>query len=111
MTFYYRLLPAAEPAGIPPIKEKLLWRVLSLSDAPMSKQDVVVPGLRVHLHQQGFSWGFGGVLISTGRKNECFGGVLQVGWEQLVSADLLFGILRIHVPHCSFVLICFRGII
>ena len=25
MTFYYRLLPAAEPAGIPPIKEKLLW--------------------------------------------------------------------------------------
>ena len=35
MTSYYRLLPAAEPAGIPPIKEKLLWsfgnKVVALS--------------------------------------------------------------------------------
>ena len=28
--------------------------VLSLGNTPMSKQDTVVPGLRVHLHQQGF---------------------------------------------------------
>ena len=32
----------------------------------MSKQDAVVPGLRVHLHQQGFAGGFDGVLIMTG---------------------------------------------
>src|SRR5574344_332081 len=29
----------------------------------MSKQDIVVSGLRVHLHQQGFAWSFGGVLL------------------------------------------------
>ena len=34
----------------------------------MSKQDAVAPGLRVHLHQQGFTWGLGGVLIQTGLK-------------------------------------------
>ena len=34
----------------------------------MSKQDAVVPGLRVHLHQQGFVWGLRGVLNMTGRK-------------------------------------------
>ena len=34
----------------------------------MSKQDIVVPGLRVHLHQQGFAWGLGGVLVSTGQE-------------------------------------------
>ena len=40
--------------------------VLPLGNAPMSKQDAVVPGLRVHLHQQGSARGLGGVLILTG---------------------------------------------
>ena len=51
---------------------------------PMSKQDAVAPGLRVHLHQQGFVWGLKGVLNLTGLKQpvprceykEGFGGVL-----------------------------------
>ena len=34
---------------------------LPSSNAPMSKQDAVASGLRIHLHQQGFAWGFGGV--------------------------------------------------
>ena len=42
--------------------------VLPLSNIPMSKQDTVAPGLRVHLHQQGFAWALRGVLISTGLK-------------------------------------------
>ena len=29
--------------------------VLSVDSTPMSKQDTVAPGLRVHLHQQGFA--------------------------------------------------------
>ena len=29
--------------------------VLSLGNTPMSKQDTVASGLRVHLHQQGFT--------------------------------------------------------
>ena len=54
----------------------------------MSKQDAVVPGLRVHLHQQGFVRGFRGVLILTGLKQYqervfgSFGGVLEVGWSR-----------------------------
>ena len=62
----------------------VLWSVLPLVNTPMSKQDTVVPGLRVHLHQQGFAWGFGGVSILTGSNGyvlcylrmERFGGVL-----------------------------------
>ena len=42
--------------------------VLSLSNVSMSKQDAVVPGLRVHLHQQGSGWGLDGVLILAGLK-------------------------------------------
>ena len=53
----------------------------------MSKQDTVVPGLRVHLHQHGFTWSFDGVLILAGLKIAVdvkvrtygFGGVLILG--------------------------------
>ena len=59
----------------------------------MSKQDDVVPGLRVHLHQQGPVWGFDGALILIGLKkrrqeDSGFGGVLKVGWKLFVSVDL-----------------------
>ena len=61
------------------VLDVLLWSVLPLSNTLMSKQDAVAPGLRVHLHQQGFIWGLRGVLISTGRKRLFFGGVLNLG--------------------------------
>ena len=84
--------------------------VLSLSNVSMSKQDTVALGLRVHLHQQGSGWGLDGVLILAGLKpinfsnvdEYSFGGMLKCGWKRFVSAGLLFGILRIHVPHCFY---------
>ena len=54
------------------ITHRRLWSVLPLGNALMSKQDTVVPGLRVHLYQQSFTWGFRGVLISTGLKRQEF---------------------------------------